>query len=585
LDLVERGYTDAARDFLAQHRDQISGLHAGDLQGLTAVTSAQAVLENPVAVQLRQYRYTLSLSAYAFELMMIFLHEASFKLILSLLNRYVSVRVYAGQPSDEQDRIGAFEGVAGASTDAIADLNAKKIHWSLYDDQKTLFGVLDKPEGADGGAGAAADGAAPRGGRGRGAGAAGAAGAGAGTAAAAAAAAAANKKRDEPPTPLPVIDVNTQAAILEDVAARATLSSSALPSVALFTFLHTHESLNSVALSDDGALVAAGFADSSVKLWNVANQVFDESVGADDAPDAALGDALSFRKLVGHAGPVYGTSFSPDNHWLLSASEDTTVRLWSTETAQAVCCYAEHNYAIWDVAFSPMGYYFATASHDRTARVWSTDRVRSLRTFVGHLSDVNAVQFHPNCTYVASGSSDKCARLWDINTGQCVRLLTGHFGPLYALAFSPDGKLLATAGDDETICVWDLASAKCTARLKGHRRTIWSLAFSKCGTLLSSGSHDRTVRVWDARGAGSGAQQALLDNASGAGAVVDAAVAAAAAGASAAASVAANAAPSAHVADPLLLKTLHTKRTPVFALKFTRRNLLLGAGGFVAAGK
>lgn len=579
LDLVERDYAEAAREFLAQHRDQISGVHAGDLQALAAVTSVQAVHENAVAVQLRQYRYTLSLSAYAFELMMIFLHEASFKLILSLLNRYVSVRVYAGQPSNEQERVAAFEGVAGAAADEIGALNATKIRTALYDEQKTLFGVLDaaaaaKPDdAAAAGAGDAAETGARRG-----------RGAAAAASAASAAAAAAAKKRDEPATPFPILDVNTQTAILDDVAARVALSSTALPSVALFTFLHTHESLNTVALSDDGALVAAGFADSSAKLWNVANQVFDESVRDDDKPTGD--DALSFRKLVGHAGPVYGTSFSPDNHWLLTASEDTTVRLWSTETAQAVCCYAEHNYAIWDVAFAPMGYYFATASHDRTARLWSTDRVRSLRTFVGHLSDVNTVQFHPNCTYVASGSSDKCARLWDINTGQCVRLLTGHFAPLYALAFSPDGKLLATAGDDETICVWDLATAKCAARLKGHRRTIWSLAFSKCGTLLASGSHDRTVRIWDARGAGSGAQQALLDNASSAGAVVDAAIAAAAAGANAAAAVAANAAlPGAHAADPLLLKTLHTKRTPVFALKFTRRNLLLGAGGFVATGK
>jgi hypothetical protein len=33
--------------------------------------------------------------------------------------------------------------------------------------------------------------------------------------------------------------------------------------------------------------------------------------------------------------------------------------------------------------------------------------------------------------------------------------------------------------------------------------------------------------------------------------------------------------------DPCLLKTLYTKQTPVFGMRFTRRNLLLVAGGFV----
>ena len=165
-----------------------------------------------------------------------------------------------------------------------------------------------------------------------------------------------------------------------------------------------------------------------------------------------------------------------------------------------------------------------------------------------------------------------------------MRLLTGHFGPLYALAFSPDGKLLATAGDDETVCVWDLASARCAARLKGHRRTIWSLAFSKCGSLLASGSQDSTVRIWDARAAGRGEHQQV-----GSGDEPSAAAggAAAAAAAGQAAGEEANGAAgdaNAHAtpfADPLLLKSFFTKRTPVYALQFTRRNLLMGAGGFL----
>ena len=34
--------------------------------------------------------------------------------------------------------------------------------------------------------------------------------------------------------------------------------------------------------------------------------------------------SADMRQLVGHSGPVYGTAFSPDNTFLLSASEDGT---------------------------------------------------------------------------------------------------------------------------------------------------------------------------------------------------------------------------------------------------------------------
>lgn len=39
-----------------------------------------------------------------------------------------------------------------------------------------------------------------------------------------------------------------------------------------------------------------------------------------------------FFHLVGHSGPIYGLSFSPDTQFLLSSSEDTTIRLWNMET-------------------------------------------------------------------------------------------------------------------------------------------------------------------------------------------------------------------------------------------------------------
>ncbi|KAJ1430187.1 WD40/YVTN repeat-like-containing domain superfamily [Sesbania bispinosa] len=83
------------------------------------------------------------------------------------------------------------------------------------------------------------------------------------------------------------------------------------------------------------------------------------------------GRKRQYTLFQGHSGPVYAATFSPFGDFILSSSEDKTIRLWSTKLNANLACYKGHNYPVWDVQFSPAGHYFASSSHDRTARIWS----------------------------------------------------------------------------------------------------------------------------------------------------------------------------------------------------------------------
>lgn len=110
----------------------------------------------------------------------------------------------------------------------------------------------------------------------------------------------------------------------------------------------------------------------------------------------------STRKLIGHSGPVYSLAFDPiagssgPPKYLLSASADSTARLWSLDTMTNVVVYRGHQNPVWDVAWSSTGIYFATASRDKTARLWSTDRTSALRIYAGHQSDVDVGHHIPS---------------------------------------------------------------------------------------------------------------------------------------------------------------------------------------------
>ena len=61
--------------------------------------------------------------------------------------------------------------------------------------------------------------------------------------------------------------------------------------------------------------------------------------------------ATECRRLVGHSGPVFAVSINHDNMYLLSSSEDKTIRLWSLFTFTTLVCYKGHNFPVWDVQF------------------------------------------------------------------------------------------------------------------------------------------------------------------------------------------------------------------------------------------
>jgi len=350
---------------------------------------------------------------------------------------------------------------------------------------------------------------------------------------------------------------------------RLRLGPDSLPSICFYTLLNGHHHHHAAAICaevcEDSSMLAAGFSDSSVRVWSLTPKKLQrvktptelETIDkeSDDVSYHMMEDFTDFKVLHGHNGPVYAVSFSPDRHLLLSCSEDSTIRLWSLQTWTNICCYRGHCFPIWDVKFSPHGYYFATASHDKTARLWGTDQHQPLRIFVGHITDVELVLFHPNSNYVATGSSDLSVRMWDVLNGQCVRCLKGHKNRPTCLLFSNCGRFLISGGADKLLLVWDVANATLVAKLLAHHDSVYSLTFSREGTILASGGADDSINVWDFRRLIH--HDVDLDD------------------------INASRVPVVKTsADPVLLGSYRTKSTNILTLHFSRRNLLMAAGIF-----
>ena len=199
-----------------------------------------------------------------------------------------------------------------------------------------------------------------------------------------------------------------------------------------------------------------------------------------------------------HTGWVFSVAFSPDGRYALSASADSTLKLWDVETGREIRAFRNHTGDVFSVDFSPDGRYALSASADRTLRLWDVETGEQTRVLRGHTDRVMYAQFSPDGRYILSASSDWRMCLWEAETGRRVRTFQGHQGQANTAKFSPDGRRFLSASMDSTLRLWEVDRLGQEIRiLRGHTNRVVHGEFSPDGRYALSASFDSTMRLWE----------------------------------------------------------------------------------------
>jgi len=261
--------------------------------------------------------------------------------------------------------------------------------------------------------------------------------------------------------------------------------------------LDATDSVLTVSWSPNGHFVLSGSEDKTLRLWDVAS-------------GKCLRTLDERRKGYAFSVSVFSVSWSPDGRFILTASEDKpllmlgtiiksedkTLRLWEVASGKCLRTFKGHTYSVTSVSWSPDGRFALSGSWDKTLRLWEVSSGKCLRTLEGHTKRVNSVSWSPDGRFTLSGSDDLTLRLWEVSSGKCLRAFEGHTGYVNSVSWSPDGRF-ALSGSDDTLWLWDVFSGKCLRIFEGHTDRVNSVSWSPDGRCALSGSRDHTLRLWE----------------------------------------------------------------------------------------
>ncbi|OQV14099.1 WD repeat-containing protein 3 [Hypsibius exemplaris] len=160
-------------------------------------------------------------------------------------------------------------------------------------------------------------------------------------------------------------------------------------------FTSVAEEVTCLAFMNNEKLLAAGYADGSIAVYNL------------------FTEQLVFSQK-GHKSSVNCIAFNSDGSLLASGSNDTETILWDVVGQTSLCRLKGHKSPITDCRFMLHHPYLLTSSKDSLLKVWDLQTYRCCSTLVGHKSEINKFVLLNEDQRLVTGSADSEIRVYDL---------------------------------------------------------------------------------------------------------------------------------------------------------------------------
>ncbi|KAK7945105.1 hypothetical protein WMY93_000833 [Mugilogobius chulae] len=205
---------------------------------------------------------------------------------------------------------------------------------------------------------------------------------------------------------------------------------------------------------------------------------------------------------------VNALQLDPALNRLFTAGRDSIIRIWSVYQHKQdpyIASMEHHTDWVNDIVLCCNGKTLISASSDTTVKVWNAHKGFCMSTLRTHKDYVKALAYAKDKELVASAGLDRQIFLWDVNTLTALTAsnntvttssLSGNKDSIYSLAMNQMGTVIVSGSTEKVLRVWDPRTCAKLMKLKGHTDNVKSLLLNRDGTQCLSGSSDGTIRLW-----------------------------------------------------------------------------------------
>ena len=208
-----------------------------------------------------------------------------------------------------------------------------------------------------------------------------------------------------------------------------------------------------------------------------------------------------------HRAGVNSLQYDPAWNRLYSAGRDSIIRIWNCKNMKEPYIQSMEHHTDWvnDIVLCCGGKNLISASSDTTVKVWNAHKGFCMSTLRTHKDYVKALAYAKDREQVASAGLDKLIFLWDVNTLTALTAsnntvttssLSGNKDSIYSLAMNQIGTIIVSGSTEKVLRVWDPRCCSKLMKLRGHMDNIKALVLNRDGTQCLSASSDGTIKLW-----------------------------------------------------------------------------------------